>query len=136
MKTKLIVAFCFLCLSPGFSRAGTLDDAWRRVFFVESSNGTNPAAFTENHARALGIAQITPIVVRDVNRILRAPVFCLSDRLDWAASRYIFNVYCTHYAPRGDVEQLCRLWYRGPSRKRQQDTHGDEYWNLCRKVKL
>jgi len=107
-------------------------EAFKRVYFVESSNGTNPKAYIENHARALGPLQITPIVVRDVNRILKLPVFALSDRLELKASRYMFNVYCKHYYPRGTVEQICRLWYRGPSRKRQRDSHGDKYWAMCK----
>ena len=130
-----VLVYVTLCLAPGFSWADNLDEAWRRVFFVESSNGTNPKAFVENHCRALGIAQITPIVVRDVNRILGRPAFVLSDRLDWQASREMFNVTCRHYYPHGTVEQYCRLWYRGPNRKRQADKHGTKYWTQCRKVK-
>ena len=129
---RTIVIYC--CLIGGIGQASTLDEAWRRVFFVESSNGANPAAFIENHARALGIAQITPIVVRDVNRILCAPVFVLSDRLDPLASREMFRVYCEHYYPHGTIEQFCRLWHRGPNRKHQYDKHGSKYWAMCRKV--
>jgi len=118
----------------GATRRKSLDSAWKLVFFVESSNGTNPAAFKENAVGALGIAQITRIVVRDVNRILKQPVFSYNDRLDWDASRYMFNVYCTHYYPRGTVEEYCRLWHRGPSKRRQYDKHGDKYWTACRKT--
>ena len=133
MRRKAILMFCFLCLSPGFGRASNLDEAWRRVFAVESSNGQDPRAFVENHARALGIAQITPVMVRDVNRILRAPVFSLDDRLDWAASREMFRVAQEHYNRGESVETMCRFWLRGPSRKRQYDKHGDEYWAACQR---
>ena len=135
MKSKAICIYFFLCLSPGFGRASNLEDAWRRVFFVESSNGQNPKAFTENHARALGIVQITPIMVRDVNRILGLPVFSLSDRLDWKASREMFRVAQEHYNRGASVETMCRFWLRGPSRKRQYDKHGNEYWATCKKIK-
>jgi len=141
-QDKKLVLLAMVVVTIGFggqARANSqdrrFDDAWRRVFFVESSNGQNSDAFVENHCRALGIAQITPIVVRDVNRILRCKAFSLTDRLDWKASREMFNVYCKHYYPNGTVEQMCRLWYRGSSRKAQWDKHGDEYWGMCKLVK-
>ena len=124
-----------MILLAGRSWADNVDVAWKKVFFVESSNGTNPKAFVENHARALGIVQITPIVVKDVNRILKAPVFALSDRLDTEACKVMFRVYCEHYVPTGNVERMCRLWYRGSSKKRQYDSYGDGYWSMCKKVR-
>jgi len=130
---RTFVVLIVLGLSPGFSWAGNLEKAWTMVFFVESSNGQNPKAFTENHARALGIVQITPVMVRDVNRILRAPVFCLSDRLDRAASREMFRVAQEHYNKGASVETMCRFWLRGPSRARQYDKHGDKYWAACQR---
>ena len=117
------------------AQSARLDDAWKRVYFVESSNGTNPDVFVENHRRALGAAQITPIVVRDVNLIVKRELYELKDRLNTLYSRHMFNIYCMHYYPNGSVQQMCRLWYRGPNKKRQWDKHSDEYWSMCVAVK-
>ena len=112
-----------------------LDAAWDVVIRVESSSGTHPNTYKLWHkSGALGIAQITPIVVRDCNRILKLPVFSLSDRLDDKASRVMFDVYCKHYYPEGELEEWCRLWHRGSNKKRQYDGYGDLYWKKCLSV--
>ena len=137
-KEKRLVLIVMYLVTMGFggaraSEQGNLDEAWRLCFAVESSSGTDPAARVENYAHALGDVQITPIMVQDVNRILRAPVFCLSDRLNRAASREMFNVAQRHYNRGVSVEKMCRFWLRGPSRSRQYDEHGDEYWATCQR---
>jgi len=110
------------------------DEAWRLVIHMESSSGTHPNTYKDWHkANPLGIAQITPIVVKDVNRILGKEVFTLEMRVNDYLSRLMFEVYCNHYAKGSDVEKLCRLWHRGPSKKRQYDSAGDYYWDKCRK---
>jgi len=131
-RDKIKVAIAMYVVTAGFggARGATVDEALKRVYFRESSNGKNDDAYVENHATALGPLQITRIVVRDVNRILKAPVFSYNDRLDYDASVEMFRVYCKHYYKNGTIEQICRLWYRGPNKKRQYDKHGDEYWSL------
>lgn len=64
---------------------------------------------------ARGPFQIHPIVVRDVNRILGAPVFGLADRSDPLAAREMARVYCRHYEPCGNAESWSRLWNSGPN---------------------
>ena len=110
------------------------DEAWELVIFMESTSGTHPNTYKDWHeANPLGIAQITPVVVRDVNRILGKEVFTLEMRVNDYLSRLMFEVICNHYAKGGSVEKLCRLWHRGPSHKRQYDSAGDLYWNRARK---
>lgn len=135
---KLIVVCLWCCLCPVVTQATTtheqrVEDAWRRVYAVESSCGRDPDAYRENHVRALGPAQVTPIMLADVNRILGCYVFGLSDRLSLEASKEMFRVAQRHYNKNATVETMCRFWLRGPSRSRQQDKYGDEYWQQCQR---
>ena len=133
LKSSIAVLFG-LDAALGVDRMAGLDAAWIRVIEVESHSGKDPQCRIPQAADDLGIAQITPIVVRDCNRILKLPVFSLSDRLDDKASRAMFDTYCKHYYPEGELEEWCRLWHRGPSRKRQYDELGDLYWKKCLSV--
>ena len=135
MIKQSIFIYLFLCGLNVNLFADNINVAWRKIIFVESSNGKNPKAYTPNKCGALGIAQIRPIMVRDCNRILRLPVFVHSDALDDDASYAMYCVQIRHYIPDASVETICRFWYRGPNKRRQYDKYGDVYWQRCKKVK-
>ena len=132
MRKLLFVAL--VLIGHSMARADNVDLAWKLVIQIESNSGTHPRTYeTWKGHNDLGIAQITPILVKDVNRILKSEVFTLEMRVNDYLSRLMFEVYCNHYAKGGSVEKLCRLWHRGPSKKRQCDAYGDRYWNRARK---
>ena len=90
---------------------------------VES--GGNPRAVGDS-GKAVGILQIQPIMVRDVNRILGSQRYSLADRLDPVKSREMFWVYADHYSPGASREVIARRWNLGPKGDRSPATVG--YW--------
>lgn len=89
---------------------------WSRVTAaiaqVESKN--NPRAVNGD---AVGLLQIRPILVRDINRILKlrksTKRYTLADRYDPRKSREMFEIYQSYYNPSGSVERAIRLWNGG-----------------------
>lgn len=57
----------------------------------------------------VGILQITPIYVREVNRILQQDTYNLSDRTDIDKSLAMFEVYQEHHNPDKDIERAIKL---------------------------
>ena len=129
IRLARVMVLIFLLASQ--ASASNLDLAWRKVIFVESSNGQNKKAYTPNSCGACGIAQIRPIMVKDINRILRVKAFVHSDTLDDAASKEMFRVYQEHYNKGASVEKMCRSWYAGPGKRLQASKQTDEYWKMC-----
>ncbi len=102
------------------------------IAFVESSN--RPHAIGD-HGKAVGLLQIHPDVVTDVNS-LRREQFTLADRLDPVKSKRIFVLYCVKYAAKrpasmSKAEFAARLWHRGPSKF--NDALGTAYWVKVRR---
>lgn len=58
----------------------------------------------------VGVLQITPILLRDCNRILEMEVFKLEDRLDSLKSVEMFNIIQDHYNPQHDYHWALKLW--------------------------
>lgn len=61
----------------------------------------------------VGVLQITPILVRDCNRILGREKYTLADRLDSLKSVEMFNVVQKHYNPQRDYHWALKLWNSG-----------------------
>lgn len=57
----------------------------------------------------LGILQITPIYVREVNRLLGDTVYKLEHRTDIDKSLEMFEVYQSHYNPNKNIEKAIKL---------------------------
>jgi len=123
---KVNVIFSFLLLGVA-SAAPDLNDLIDALCIVESSN--NPNAIGDG-GQAVGILQIHPIMIRDVNRILGRDAYTLRDRLDPAKSRMICRVYLSHYG--GTVEEMARKWNGGPRGHTKQATV--RYWEKVRRV--
>lgn len=107
--------------SPGSPWRDHTDALWRAVCLAESSG--NPRAVGDG-GRAVGIAQIWAITVEDCNRIAGRARWTLNDRLDPVASRAMFEVYMTHYVPRGTIEDAARTWNGGPRGRFKATTVG------------
>lgn len=112
--------FLFLCLAVSALpvRAGL----WEAVCHVES--GGNPRAVGDG-GKAVGIAQIHPILVKDINRFAGTK-FTLKDRFDPIKSKQMFNLYVEHYGKGRSVEFKARLWNGGPKLATQGATLA--YW--------
>ena len=66
---------------------------------------------------AVGLLQIRPVLVKDVNRILKKRKsnkrYSLKDRYNARKSREMFEIYQSYYNPNGSVERAIRLWNGG-----------------------
>lgn len=81
-----------------------------------------------DHGKAVGVLQIWPVMVQDVNRIAGTR-YTLSDRLNPAKSVEMARIYFRHYGKSWAIEQAARHWNSGPG-----STAGtDKYWNKVRK---
>lgn len=79
------------------------------LIWVESK-GDSKAVGSNND---VGVLQITPILLRDCNRILEMEVFKLEDRLDSLKSVEMFNIIQDHYNPQHDYHWALKLWNSG-----------------------
>jgi len=107
-----------------------IDKAWRIVCQVES--GGDPYAVGKAGER--GIAQVTPIMLRDYEQIT-GNVVSLSQvhgKRGIALSYEVFRAYHAHYGFHA-TEEMCRHWNRGPG-EAAWDARGDEYWRKCQKI--
>lgn len=80
----------------------------------------------------VGIAQIRPILVKDVNRIARTN-YSLSDRFCPEKSFEMFRLYCEHYGAK-TLEERAILWHIGASRWKEKK-ESKIAKNYIRKVK-
>ena len=143
MKKQIIfvalMAVCFCGVAsayttPNKATMNNIEKAWKKVIWVETKSGTHPDAYKKRKQGDWGIAQITPILVKDVNRIQKKK-YTHSDSLNDKLAKQMFIIYLTNYARNSSVEKMCRLWHRGPSKKYQYDQHGDRYWKSCQRAK-
>ena len=126
MKQRHIILAFILTICPPSLWAGEIDhDAiWHAICQVESSG--NPDAHNPGED-ARGIAQITPIFVRDINRIVGSDKYTHDDAWCVEKSREMFDIYNRNYHPKGDYERIARCWNGGPTGHKKQATVA--YWN-------
>ena len=108
----------------------TLVDA---LIMVES-NG-NPNAHCKKE-KAVGWLQIRPIMLREVNRILRKQKstkrFSLEDRWDCGLSKEMFYIWRNWHHEDSSDEVIARCWNGGPRGfKKKQTQH---YWDKVKKL--
>jgi hypothetical protein len=128
MKTVALLASLVIGAS-GTTKTYSLDDVRTAIEQVES--GGDATAIGDN-GLAVGILQIHPTMVDDVNRILGEKEYTLDDRKDVARSREMFAVYSNHYTPCGDAEKVARRWNGGPRGDRKRATM--KYWRKVSKA--
>lgn len=106
-------------------------DIVKALIQIESSGRDNAHNISED---AVGCLQIRPIMVREVNRILRKQGgtfrFELEDRWDREKSLEMFHIWREHHHPDSDDETIARNWNGGPRGYKKESTL--QYW---RKVK-
>lgn len=83
------------------------------IMMVES--GGNPNAVSGS---SVGVLQITPVVVRECNYILKASGnslrYTLADRYDVAKSKEMFLLIQSKYNKENNIEKAIRSWNGGP----------------------
>lgn len=79
---------------------------------------------------SVGVLQIRPIMVREVNRILKIRKldykYKLKDRYNREKSIEMFNIWREFYHPDGNFEVISRTWNGGPKGYLKKSTVG--YW--------
>ena len=98
------------------------------LIFIESS-GNDKAV----NGEAAGCLQITPILVKDVNRIAGTN-FTLEDRFDRQKSIEMAQIYLTYYGKvytkktgkEPDDEVYARMWNGGPNGWKKESTR--DFW--------
>lgn len=81
----------------------------RALIWVESKGDSKAIGSKDD----VGVLQITPILLRDCNRILGYERFTLTDRLDSLKSVEMFNIIQDHYNPQHDYHWALKLWNSG-----------------------
>lgn len=102
---------------------------------VESRGNSQAVGDTHLDAPSIGLLQIRPIMVREVNRILKLKgtdyKYKLSDRKDSTKSVEMFYIWYEFHHKDDDFETIARSWNGGSKGPKLKAT--EHYWN---KVKV
>lgn len=107
---------------------------WSRVInaIIEVESEGNAKAVSGN---SCGAMQITPILVKECNEILRRrgskKRYTLQDRFNVAKSKEMFLLIQQHSNPENNVEKAIRRWNGGP---RYSVRHTQKYYNKVMKA--
>lgn len=114
----------------------TTADLVNALIFVESSG--NDSAVGDRHLvgnEAVGALQIRPIMVREVNRILKLQKtdkrFTLKDRFDRTKTIEMFLIWKNYHHNDSDFETIARNWNGGPKGFTKNRTK--KYWEKVEK---
>lgn len=108
-------------------KVSTLIDA---LIYVESRG--NDSAIGDRHLSkpSVGCLQIRPIMVREVNRILKRKKkslrYSMDDRFSRKKSIEMFMVWKDYYHDSSNFEEIARTWNGGPRGMKNKKTLG--YW--------
>lgn len=82
------------------------------LIFIESEGRSNRIG---DNGKAVGVLQIHPITIEDVNQIIGSKKYKLSDRKCPVKSREIARIYLQHYTNKNwNAGKICRVWNGGP----------------------
>jgi hypothetical protein len=89
---------------------------------IEVESGGNPKAVGDN-GKAIGILQIHPVVIEDVNNILCQKKYKLEDRWCPVKSREIAKIYLQHYTNENwSADKIAQIWNGGPNGWKKEST--------------
>lgn len=124
-------------IKPKTIHPPVLQDNLIRAIIMVESNG-NDSAVGDKHLignEAIGALQIRPIMVREVNRILKIQGktnrFNLKDRFDRQQSIRMFMVWKNFHHKDSNNEIIARNWNGGPKGYKIKRT--EKYWNKIEK---
>lgn len=96
---------------------------------IQVESGGDTLAYNSKED-AVGCLQIRPIMVTEINRLLRKDSFTLSDRWSKVKSIQMFNVLRSNIKGATN-EKIARVWNGGYNGHKKQSTI--KYWNKVRK---
>ena len=117
-----ILLFILLSISVSNAPALVADNLIAAVIHVESRGDINAHNVGED---AVGVLQIRPIMVQEVNRVLGFDKYTLQDRWDKQKSIEMFNVIREN-TPNPTNEKVARNWNGGPNGYKKKSTL--KYW--------
>lgn len=113
----------------------SIDSLVEALIFVESRGKEDAIGDTHLGAPSIGVLQIRPIMVREVNRILKKKGakmrFKLQDRFDRDKSIWMFMIWKDYHHPTDGFEKIARNWNGGPNGYRFKRT--EPYWAKVKK---
>lgn len=118
MKKILILSTLILFLNFDLSKSDRIDTPmvqieplsdWEMLIeaLIQVESEGNP--FAVGKTNDLGILQITPIYVREVNRILKEDIYLLEHRTDIEKSIEMFEIYQAYYNPNKNIKKAIKL---------------------------
>ena len=114
MRQKLIILVMLMLPISISAQEGKFD--WNPVMdaIIQVESKGNPKAISKD---CVGVLQIRPVLVQDVNEFLRIKKskkrFTLKDRLSVKKSKEMFTLYQKRYNPTNNIEKAIRLWNGG-----------------------
>ena len=135
----IVTTFVVIAMTP-FKKGEILKDVlYSSIVWVESKGDAN----AKSKDGSVGIVQIKPIMVKEVNRICKIQgldkKFTLADRNDPEKSAEMFWIYQEFYNPnlnrdslsKEDMELMARKWNGGPDGHKKKSTK--KYWRKVSK---
>lgn len=135
----VVSAFALIAMSP-LNRGMIMKDVlYSSIVWVESKGNAN----AKSKDGSVGIIQIKPVMVREVNRICKIQgldkKFTLADRKNPKKSAEMFWIYQEFYNPginrdslsKEDMEIMARKWNGGPEGHKKKATK--KYWRKVSK---
>lgn len=100
------------------------------LIIVESQGNDSAVGDTHLGAPSIGVLQIRPIMVREVNRILKLKGtkhrYKMSDRWDRDKSIEMFRIWQEFHHDDSNYEEIARSWNGGPKGPKNPKTYS--YW--------
>lgn len=136
---KQLFLVCLMTMASLSLNAKTSNETfdWTEVInaIIKVESNGNPNAVNGNGS-CVGILQITKVLVKECNNILRemkSPKrYTLSDRKNPTKSKEMFTLYQRKYNPSNNVDDGIRMWNCGIS-ARKDKSKGRKYLNKVKK---
>lgn len=125
IKKASVAVMALLLACTGVSAGGNAKKSskthgfnWNPVMeaIIQVESGGNAKAVSGN---SVGVMQITPILVKDCNAILKKQKskkrFTLDDRYSVAKSKEMFRLIQSYHNPENSIEKAIRAWNGGPN---------------------
>lgn len=110
----LMCLFSFKMSSPKVMKEETsslfvMKDDWNILIEALIQVESEGNRFAVGKANDVGVLQITPIYLKEVNRILQEDVYTLSERTNIDKSIEMFEIYQSHHNPSKNIEKAIML---------------------------
>ena len=107
-----------------------VDELVNALIYVESHGNDSAIGDTHLETPSIGVLQIRPVMVREVNRILKimgsTQRYKLKDRFDRQSSIEMFLFWKNYHHPEDGFEEIARCWNGGPRGMKNKRT--EKYW--------